>query len=48
MRTVELGPLTDEEMVQLLKDVLYNMPEGDVLPILRDWIKDNNLQEEFY
>lgn len=46
MLKVDLGPFTDEDMAALLKDVLDTMPESEVLPILRDWLKDNNLEGE--
>lgn len=48
MRTVDLGPFTNKEMIQLLKDVLDNMPDSDALTVVKDWIKDNDLQEEIY
>lgn len=46
MRKVDLGPFTDEDMATLLRELLDTMSESEALPVLRDWLKDNDLEGE--
>jgi hypothetical protein len=46
MRKVDIGMLTHEDMIALLWELLDNMPESDALPVIKDWVKDNDLEGE--
>ena len=46
-KKIDLGALTNDEMVALLPELLELMPEADALPIVRTWVEKNGLEGEF-
>jgi hypothetical protein len=42
-----VGYLTQDETIECLHESLNNLEESIILPILKDWIQEHNLEDEF-
>lgn len=47
MRSVDLGPFTEEDMIALFHNLLDTMPENLAIELIHAWIQENGLDGEF-
>lgn len=45
-RKVELGEYTEDDLIDLLWMVLDELPEASALVAIRQWLEDNELNDE--